>query len=333
MNELGEWLVRAREARGLTLEDAERDTRISRRYLQALETGDLDVIPAPVYARGFLRSYAQYLGLSPQEAMERYPRDDGPPGLSSVRRQPPPQQRAAPPPAEETVGQRGNRPTWRRPGPMPQRPAIGAGDPFRRGERPPPSHDLQEPLEPEFFEPEPDYGHPAAPPPPDEPTIGVDIGVPVPARRITDPAGQTRSMVVLAVAVVAIGVILLLAFAISRLGGNGAELGVAPGLDDTPGVNGGVVDPVDDGEVIAPPDDDEQPAQQNGAAAPSGIVPDVEGDTEERAVDAIRDAGLEPNIRYEATDAMPGIVLTQSPAPGTQRSPGDPVTIIVSEEP
>ena len=37
MKELGSRLMRARETRGLTLEDAERDTRISRRYLQALD--------------------------------------------------------------------------------------------------------------------------------------------------------------------------------------------------------------------------------------------------------------------------------------------------------
>ena len=51
MGELGSLLTRAREARGLTIEDAERDTRISRRYLFALEAEQFDVIPAPVYAR------------------------------------------------------------------------------------------------------------------------------------------------------------------------------------------------------------------------------------------------------------------------------------------
>ena len=76
MSELGTLLVRAREARGLTLEDAERDTRISRRYLQALETEQFEAIPAPVYARGFLRSYSQYLGLDPQEMLALFPRDD-----------------------------------------------------------------------------------------------------------------------------------------------------------------------------------------------------------------------------------------------------------------
>ena len=54
--DIGGELTRAREGRGLTLEDAERDTRISQRYLQALEDERFDVIPAPVYARGFLSS-------------------------------------------------------------------------------------------------------------------------------------------------------------------------------------------------------------------------------------------------------------------------------------
>ena len=76
MKELGSRLMRARETRGLTLEDAERDTRISRRYLQALETEQFEVIPAPVYARGFLRSYSQYLGLDPGEMLSLFPRDE-----------------------------------------------------------------------------------------------------------------------------------------------------------------------------------------------------------------------------------------------------------------
>src|SRR6185312_8812415 len=85
MSELGTWLIRAREARGLTIEDAERDTRISRRYLQALESEQFEVIPAPVYARGFLRSYSQYLGLDPAEMLALFPRDDQPPAQHSAQ--------------------------------------------------------------------------------------------------------------------------------------------------------------------------------------------------------------------------------------------------------
>ena len=70
---LGETLQRARQARGITVEDAERATRIPRRYLEALETENFSILPAPVYARGFLRSYSGYLGLNPAELLPFFP--------------------------------------------------------------------------------------------------------------------------------------------------------------------------------------------------------------------------------------------------------------------
>jgi len=73
MAELGNTLSRARRARGITIEDAERDTHVSRRYLQALETEDFSIFPAPVYARGFLRTYSRYLGLNPEELIRVFP--------------------------------------------------------------------------------------------------------------------------------------------------------------------------------------------------------------------------------------------------------------------
>jgi transcriptional regulator with XRE-family HTH domain len=72
MPELGRTLSQARVSRGLTLEDCERDTRISRRYLDALEREDWKVFPAPVYSRAFLRTYSQYLGLNPAELMRLF---------------------------------------------------------------------------------------------------------------------------------------------------------------------------------------------------------------------------------------------------------------------
>jgi len=66
-------LQRARQARGLTLEEVERDTRISRRYLAALENENFGLLPAPVYARGFLRTYARYLGLEPANLLPLFP--------------------------------------------------------------------------------------------------------------------------------------------------------------------------------------------------------------------------------------------------------------------
>jgi cytoskeletal protein RodZ len=70
---LGETLRRARTAKGITIEDAERVTRIPRKYLEALELENFGILPAPVYARGFLRSYAGYLGLEPKELMPWFP--------------------------------------------------------------------------------------------------------------------------------------------------------------------------------------------------------------------------------------------------------------------
>src|SRR4051812_37467757 len=76
MAELGNTLSRARRARGLTLEDAERDTHVSRRYLNALEMEDFSIFPAPVYARGFLRTYSRYLGLNPDDLIRVFPNED-----------------------------------------------------------------------------------------------------------------------------------------------------------------------------------------------------------------------------------------------------------------
>ncbi len=73
MTGLGRILQEARASRGVTLEEAESATRISRRYIEALEQEDFSVFPAPVYARGFLRSYSQFLGLNPADVLALYP--------------------------------------------------------------------------------------------------------------------------------------------------------------------------------------------------------------------------------------------------------------------
>jgi nitrogen fixation protein FixH/transcriptional regulator with XRE-family HTH domain len=69
---LGERLVAAREAKGIDLLRAERETKIRRAYLAALERGDYASLPGGVYVRGFLRNYAQYLGLDPDEAVAQW---------------------------------------------------------------------------------------------------------------------------------------------------------------------------------------------------------------------------------------------------------------------
>ncbi|MEP7081515.1 MAG: helix-turn-helix domain-containing protein [Chloroflexota bacterium] len=69
---LGEMLRSARESRGLDRVRIERDTRIRERYLSALERGAYDELPGEVYARGFLRTYATYLGLDPDAMTALY---------------------------------------------------------------------------------------------------------------------------------------------------------------------------------------------------------------------------------------------------------------------
>ncbi len=62
---IGEALRGAREGLGLTVEQAAVDTRISARFLEALEMERFEDLPADVYVRGFIRSYAAYLRLDP----------------------------------------------------------------------------------------------------------------------------------------------------------------------------------------------------------------------------------------------------------------------------
>jgi transcriptional regulator with XRE-family HTH domain len=72
MRKIGERLGEARERLGLTLEEAERSTRIRAHYLAALEAGRLDSLPSPVHARGFLKNYAEFLGLDAESLLLDY---------------------------------------------------------------------------------------------------------------------------------------------------------------------------------------------------------------------------------------------------------------------
>jgi cytoskeletal protein RodZ len=76
---LSERLVAARERKGVDLNRAERDTKIRARYLAALERGDFKDLPGTVYTKGFLRNYALYLGLDPDEALHAWHRERGEP--------------------------------------------------------------------------------------------------------------------------------------------------------------------------------------------------------------------------------------------------------------
>ncbi len=77
MSQLGERLRTARESQGISISQAAVETRILQRYLVALEDGDHQHLPGDVYARGFIRNYADYLGLPAEELIELYRRERG----------------------------------------------------------------------------------------------------------------------------------------------------------------------------------------------------------------------------------------------------------------
>ncbi len=74
---LGDRLAAAREAKGVDILRAERETKIRRQYLGAMERGAWDELPPGVYARGFLRNYAIYLGLDADDVIEAWNRERG----------------------------------------------------------------------------------------------------------------------------------------------------------------------------------------------------------------------------------------------------------------
>jgi cytoskeleton protein RodZ len=72
MSALGEEFRSAREARGLTLSDVAEQIHIRSVYLNAIENEDWKSIGAPVYVRGFIRTYARFLGLDAESAVARF---------------------------------------------------------------------------------------------------------------------------------------------------------------------------------------------------------------------------------------------------------------------
>jgi hypothetical protein len=69
---LGEFLRRERELRHISLDDVAERTKISRRYLEAIEEGQYDRLPGETFVRGFIRSYAQSVGLDPADTLLMY---------------------------------------------------------------------------------------------------------------------------------------------------------------------------------------------------------------------------------------------------------------------
>jgi cytoskeleton protein RodZ len=69
---VGQYLRQEREKKNISLQAVAKVTRITQENLEALERDDFRAISASVFARGFLRTYASFLGLDPEEVISRY---------------------------------------------------------------------------------------------------------------------------------------------------------------------------------------------------------------------------------------------------------------------
>ncbi len=74
---VGNLLSRARRKKKLTLEQAENETKVRIKYLQAIESDNWQIFPNKVYVLGFVRRYARFLGLKEDEIVREFKREFG----------------------------------------------------------------------------------------------------------------------------------------------------------------------------------------------------------------------------------------------------------------
>lgn len=74
---LGQTLAKRRRSLGKTLHEAEVQTKIRARLLEALENGSYDILPSPAYVRGYVIAYAKFLGLDAGDLLAAYDRESG----------------------------------------------------------------------------------------------------------------------------------------------------------------------------------------------------------------------------------------------------------------
>src|ERR1700716_1490064 len=72
MSTVGIRLRELREAKGVSLDDIARSTRVGRRHLEALESDSWGELPAPVFVKGFIRAYRDLLDASSGAALRAY---------------------------------------------------------------------------------------------------------------------------------------------------------------------------------------------------------------------------------------------------------------------
>ena len=69
---IGQQLESARQAKGVTVSEAGRATKILSKFIEAMEADDFGVLSAPVYAKSFIKMYARYLGLDARPLVDEY---------------------------------------------------------------------------------------------------------------------------------------------------------------------------------------------------------------------------------------------------------------------
>jgi cytoskeletal protein RodZ len=89
---IGRTLRRAREENGLDLQQVSQVLRIRYFYLDAIEKGNFDRLPGPAYAAGFIRTYADFLGLDPDSVIQDYRREQDRPKVEGNLTFPTPEQ-------------------------------------------------------------------------------------------------------------------------------------------------------------------------------------------------------------------------------------------------
>jgi len=71
MKRFGEELKSARESRGISLQEISKETKINQKFIEEIENGNFNLLPQ-TYIRAFIRAYAKYIGLNPNDTIKRY---------------------------------------------------------------------------------------------------------------------------------------------------------------------------------------------------------------------------------------------------------------------
>ena len=278
LQSLGATLREAREQRALTFEEVETQTRIRVKFLQALESGDLSLLPSLAHARGFLRNYAQFLHLDANAIIAEFGALTGmaPPAVTTSTAAPEPSSPGAPPPSAKQVGPAFDQPPAPPPPeeltPYPPPPAQSRS----RSTYIPPSQRMG---------PAGPLGVPTPSPRPraQTPPRGTAIpttpprGMPIPATppeplqpdRPQSQAGRLMRSNVLAAVILGIGMLAIVAWAIAQLGSVKGSDVIPTAQSSLPGLTGSSA-PAD---LSSPGPDTTQTATPDAAGASSPSIP------------------------------------------------------------